>query len=257
MSASPGGIVMIKPDSSESRYYFPSIITDGDSDLELAYALTVHKAQGSGFGSTIFIINEPSNGVGFFISREMIYTALTRQSNKIYILYNKEPVELKKYSSALFSDIARCLTNLFKMPIIRRYNEKYYSDSLIHITRSGELVRSKSEVIIYNELDNSKVPFKYEKLLVLQDGKPYSPDFTIYNNDGTVKKYWEHFGMLSNPEYLKKQKIKLANYAENGISEENGNLIITKDEPNGSIDSFKIADIVKTLLDWKILKQDV
>jgi ATP-dependent exoDNAse (exonuclease V) alpha subunit len=230
-------------------YYFPSIVTDGDSDLELAYALTVHKAQGSGFGSTILIINEPPNGVNAFISREMIYTALTRQSNKIYILYNKEPAELRKYSGVVFSDIAKRLTNLFETPIIRKYDERYYSDKLIHITRSGEPVRSKSEVIIYNELDNAKVPFIYEKLLVLQNGKPYSPDFTIYNNDGTVKKYWEHLGMLSNFEYREKQKIKLADYAENGISEENGNLIITKDEPNGSIDSLKIATIVKKLLE--------
>ncbi|MDR1905004.1 MAG: ATP-binding domain-containing protein [Treponema sp.] len=228
-------------------YYFPSKITDNESDLELAYALTVHKAQGSGFETTILVINESADGVPAFISREMIYTALTRQAKKIYILYNKEPSEIKKYSDALFSNLALRLTNLFDIPIIRKYKDRIYSNKLIHITRSGEPVRSKSEVIIYNELDNAKIPFKYEKLLILPNGKPYSPDFTIYGKDGTIKKYWEHLGMLSDSEYSRKQEIKFADYAENGISVTIGNLIITKDESNRSIDSSKIADIVKSL----------
>jgi ATP-dependent exoDNAse (exonuclease V) alpha subunit len=231
------------------NYNFPSKITDDDSVLELAYALTVHKAQGSGFGTTMLILNEPQNGSNAFISREMIYTALTRQSDKIYILYNKNPSEIQKYSDALFSELTRRLTNLFDIPALCRYNNKFYSDKLIHITRSGERVRSKSEVIIFNELNSAKVPFRYEERLVLKNGHTYSPDFTIYKKDRTVKKYWEHFGMLSNAEYCQKQEKKLADYAENGISEANGNLIITKDELNGRINSLEIAGIVKNLVE--------
>jgi hypothetical protein len=235
----------------DGMYYFPSKISDSDSDLELAYALTVHKSQGSGFGTTILIINEPENGISSFLSREMIYTALTRQANKIFILYNKEPLEIKKYSDTLFSNLALRLTNLFDAPVIRKYKDRFYSNGLIYITRTGERVRSKSEVIIYNELDNAKVSFEYEKLLVLPNGLPYSPDFTIYGPDGKVKKYWEHLGILSNSDYNKKQKIKLANYKEFGISEKDGNLIITKDEPNRSINSSIIADIVKILKEYE------
>jgi ATP-dependent exoDNAse (exonuclease V) alpha subunit len=229
----------------DHNYNFFSKVTDGDSDLELAYVLTVHKSQGSGFETTILVINEPPKGASAFISREMIYTALTRQTDKIYILYNKEPMGLKKYSYASCSDLARRLTNLFDVPTVRRYNERYYADKLIHITRSGEPVRSKSEVIIYNELDSAKIAFKYEKLLVLPNGKTYSPDFTIYKNDGEI--YWEHLGMLSDLEYRKKWEIKKADYEINGISEEKGNLKITFDEANGRIDSSIIANIVNDL----------
>jgi hypothetical protein len=227
-------------------YYFSSKISDNDSDLELAYALTVHKAQGSGFRTTIFVINEASKGANMFISREMIYTALTRQTDKIYILYNKEPIEMRKYSSSLCSDIARRLTNLFEIPVISKRHERYYSDRLIHVTRTGELVRSKSEVIIYNELNNAEIVFEYEKLLALPNGKRYSPDFTIYKNDGSII-YWEHLGMLSNAKYAENQEKKKADYKEYGISEEAGNLIVTIDEPNGAIDSSKIAHIIRDL----------
>ena len=44
-------------------------------DLELAYAVTVHKAQGSEFGTCFVVLPKESR----ILSRELIYTALTRQ----------------------------------------------------------------------------------------------------------------------------------------------------------------------------------
>ncbi|MFC1865053.1 AAA family ATPase, partial [Chloroflexota bacterium] len=233
---------------SEYCYNWASKITDSDSDLELAYALTVHKAQGSGFGTTIFVINEPPKGPSVFISREMIYTALSRQANKIFILYNKPATEIKKYADALYSDLARRLTNLFEPPTIRKLDERYYADRLIHITRSREKVRSKSEVIIANELDSAGITFEYERKLVLNDGKEFIPDFTVFI--GSVDQiYWEHLGMLSDGDYRKKWEYKKSEYAKNSISEEHVNLIVTEDNANGGIDSSIIAQHVKSLLD--------
>lgn len=77
--------------------------------MELAYALTVHKAQGSQFNTVILVIAEPCR----IISREMLYTALTRQFEKVVVLYNKDPHELLKYSSEEYSDISRRFTDLF------------------------------------------------------------------------------------------------------------------------------------------------
>ena len=51
--------------------------------LELAYALTVHKTQGSEFGKTFVVIPNPCRN----LTREMLYTALTRQKDKIIILH--------------------------------------------------------------------------------------------------------------------------------------------------------------------------
>jgi ATP-dependent exoDNAse (exonuclease V) alpha subunit len=229
------------------NYNFYSIITDGESDLELAYALTVHKVQGSGFITTIFVINEPENGMNRFLSRELIYTALTRQSDKIYILYNKEPWEIKKYSDPCQSDLSQRLTNLFSDPVIQEHEGGWYDNNLIHITLNGEKVRSKSETLIANELYHAGITYSYEKKLLLQDGSKWLPDFTLQLDDGK-ELYWEHLGMWGNHNYRKRWEHKKEVYAQNGIAEDKGNLRITQDDLSGGFDSIKIKEIIKVLL---------
>ncbi len=98
--------------------------------LELAYALTVHKAQGSEFEKVILVISEP----GFLLSKELLYTAITRQSRRLVVL-NAESYQLRNYASKEFSDIARRFTNLFEKPEIVIYGQqRYYEASLIHRT---------------------------------------------------------------------------------------------------------------------------
>jgi hypothetical protein len=234
----------------DHNYNFFSIITDGESDLELAYVLTVHKVQGSGFLTTIFVINEPENGMNRFLSRELIYTALTRQSDKIYILYNKEPWEIRRYSDPCQSDLGQRLTNLFSDPVVREHEGGWYDDNLIHITLKGEKVRSKSETLIANELYHAGIHYIYEKKLLLKDGSNWLPDFTIQLNDGR-EIYWEHLGMLGNHSYRKRWDYKKEVYAKNGIAEDKGNLKITQDDLNGGFNSIKIKEIIKILLPVK------
>jgi len=226
--------------SSQPRdvYNWYSTIGQEQNDIELAYALTVHKAQGSEFDTVILILNEPSR----MISRELLYTALTRQKNKIVILYNDEAYKLKKYLTAEFSDIAQRFTCLFQKPKIVEYNKKFYEDKLIHKTARGELVRSKSEVIIANLLNSANLDYTYEQELKLKDGQIRSPDFTI-RKSGKVF-YWEHLGMLQNSDYAKKWEVKKQQYAENGIVE-GKNLITSRDELDGSIDSQEINQFIK------------
>lgn len=226
--------------SSQPNYSYNwySLVGEENNDIELAYALTVHKAQGSEFDTVILILSEPSR----MISRELLYTALTRQKNKIVILYNDEAYKLKKYLTAEFSDIAQRFTCLFQKPKIVEYNKKFYEDKLIHKTARGELVRSKSEVIIANLLDSANLDYTYEQELKLKDGQIRSPDFTI-RKSGKVF-YWEHLGMLQNSDYAKKWKVKKQQYAENGIVE-GKNLITSRDELDGSIDSQEINQFIK------------
>ena len=51
---------------------------EGEANLELAYALTVHKAQGSEFNTVLLVLPKSSR----MITRELIYTALTRQKKE-------------------------------------------------------------------------------------------------------------------------------------------------------------------------------
>jgi ATP-dependent exoDNAse (exonuclease V) alpha subunit len=51
--------------------------------IELAYALTTHKAQGSEYDVVIYLINK---SVGFMLSRENLYTAVTRAKKASYVI---------------------------------------------------------------------------------------------------------------------------------------------------------------------------
>lgn len=102
--------------------------------------------------------------------------------------------------------------------------EKPYS------TLAGIFVRSKSEVIIANELYIKKVPFTYEKPLFLPDSRtPVYPDFTISTPHQHKIIYWEHLGLTDNEDYMAKWHLKERRYAAAGISPHNGNLIITQE----------------------------
>lgn len=226
----------------ECSYYWYSSISDEGNDIELAYALTVHKAQGSEFRVVILVLNEPSR----MISKELLYTALTRQLDKIIILYNDEPYKLKKYTSMAYSDIAKRFTCLFEAPDIVEIQKRCYENRLIHRTLRGEMVRSKSEVIIANLLDSKSkemgFDYKYEKDLILANGSTIHPDFTIEMPGKVI--YWEHLGMLGDKKYSRDWKQREKDYQENGIVK-GKNLIISKDGLDGSLDTLELEKLIE------------
>jgi hypothetical protein len=223
---------------------------EGNPALELAYALTVHKSQGSEFGTVFLILPNPCR----LLSRELLYTALTRQKNRIVILHQGSRADLKKYSSDNQSETARRLTNLFAPPAPINIDGRIFEKNLIHRTNREEMVRSKSEVIIANELANRKVEYGYEQPLTI-DGVTKYPDFTIEDAESGRNFYWEHCGMLHVPSYRQRWESKVAWYRSKGIlpyeegGGSRGTLIVTRDEANGSIDSVRIKDLLKAFLD--------
>lgn len=70
-----------------------------------------------------------------------------------------------KLSDAERSETARRLTNLFTEPKLVAHGGTFLEAGLIHRTTRGELVRSKSEVIIANLLYCLKLPYGYEQPL--------------------------------------------------------------------------------------------
>jgi len=220
-------------------YTFKTVeFTEEDqSPLELAYALTVHKAQGSEFKKVFFILPNPC----FLLKREMLYTALTRQTDKVIILYQGNLFDIKSLSSPIHSDTLSRITNLFEKPDMVEVEGKYLEKNLIHQASDGRMLRSKSELLIYQRLlDNSLVPM-YEKPLVIKEVEKL-PDFTIENDDTGINYYWEHCGMLNDKGYAERWAKKYQWYLDNDIlpweqgGGENGTLIITEDK------LFKIDD---------------
>lgn len=218
---------------------------EGSPALELAYALTVHKSQGSEFGTVILVLPNPCR----LMSRELLYTALTRQKNRVVILHQGPRTDLLKYSSGDRSETARRLTNLFIAPSPIEVDGRFFEEHLIHRTVRGEMVRSKSEVIIANALAAKGIEYTYERALKIENVTKY-PDFTIEDMESGRIYYWEHCGMLHVPSYRRRWEEKLEWYRANGIKTveagggTKGTLIVTRDEPDGSIDSVKIADLI-------------
>ena len=221
---------------------------EGEANLELAYALTVHKAQGSEFGTVLLVLPKSSH----MLTRELIYTALTRQKQRLVILMQGAPTDLQRLSSELYSEAAGRLTNLFTPPTPVKVGEKFLEEGLIHRTERGEAVRSKSEVIIANLLHKNGVDYRYEEPLELGGITKY-PDFTIEDDNTGEMYYWEHLGMLNDQSYRRRWNEKLTWLREQRISpiEEGGGsrgtLIITRDSADGGMDSEAVSRLVEEL----------
>jgi ATP-dependent exoDNAse (exonuclease V) alpha subunit len=244
LSSQPGFVYKYWPSEFKGQETTPP--------LELAYALTVHKTQGSEFGTTFLIIPNPCR----LLSREMLYTALTRHKQKVVILHQGDFRELVKFSNEGYSDIAKRMTNLFKasQPCeVTVQNKNVFLDSnLIYRTERGELVRSKSEWIIADKLHAAGIDYQYEHPLTL-NGYERFPDFTIIDDDTGKRWYWEHNGMLSNDSYRERWERKLAAYRQEGILpfEENGGpkgtLLITEEKDGVGLDAKIISQHIAAI----------
>ncbi len=223
---------------------------EGGGKLELAYAVTIHKSQGSEFGITFLVLPNPCR----LLSRELLYTALTRQTEKVVVLHQGPLTEVLAYSSVGNSETARRLTNLFDKPLPKEVHGRYLEDRLIHRTADGHLVRSKSEVIIADALASHGVAYQYEAPFIGVDGTQRLPDFTIEDAATGETFVWEHLGMLSVEKYRRSWERKLDWYARSGVlpqSEgggERATLLITMDDPAGGIDSASVHAMIKAVI---------
>lgn len=110
-----------------------------------------------------------------------------------------------------------------------------HPEQLSHLSISGHILRSKSEVIIDTALFSNHIPFRYECALPL-GSKTFFPDFTIRHPQTKDFFYWEHFGMMDSPPYSQNTFNKLQIYNSHGIIP-TINLITTyetKDQPLNS-----------------------
>lgn len=237
---------------------------EGDAPLQLAYAISVHKSQGSEFKKTFVVVPKTAAT----LCRELLYTALTRHKDKIILLHEGDLRDLAHWASGSASATAQRFTTVnleepepsrrpqpvkVKHPATGR--EGWYEQYLIHRTRSGILVSSKAEVVVANELDYACekrwLKYKYEERLVAADGSSRLPDFTVRDELGRTF-YWEHCGMPDNPAYAQRWQEKLEWYARQGIERwhsskcSDGQLIVTEDM-GGRLDASRVKEIIRCI----------
>jgi exodeoxyribonuclease V alpha subunit len=211
-----------------------------NENIELGYAISVHKSQGSEFNYLYLVIPQSKQAL---LSTELIYTGITRAKTKLRIFIEKDLSILQSLRRPERSKLKFINSSLFKfepLPLEFSNMGAWYEEGKVQATLSEYLVRSKSEVIITNLLANSELTsFKYETLLYAPDKTFYLPDFTINVNGKTY--YWEHVGMLHLPKYKQRWEEKQKWYEKHFPNQ----LLITFESENLTKEAQKIIDEIK------------
>lgn len=131
------------------------------------------------------------------------------------------------------------------------YPKKEVVSNTEYFTAKGERVRSKSEILIADALFRAGVPYHYEIPVSLKTKKSTNitlhPDFFCLNKRTRKEYFWEHFGMLSNSEYLEQTAEKISLYSQNNIVP-GTNLLFTLETDAQPITSKAIDDIIRNYL---------
>lgn len=197
------------PTPTKGKTTFESV----ENNLELAYAISIHKSQGSEFSNTFVVLP----GSRRPLSAELLYTALTRAQGhcRLYVQGNLTPLlEARRKENAQNLLVSSSLFGHFRTVDDRLLaRSDWYESGKIHEALSGDMVRSKSEVIVANLLHQAGIPFTYEEPLYAEDGTFFLPDFTL--RIAGKKYFWEHWGMLSDERYAAHRDQKKSWYEKN------------------------------------------
>ena len=161
---SNGSIGVLCNNKKGRRAYFPESDWPlkwerlDEEDFELAYGITVHKAQGSEFQEVLVVLPERRA----LLSRELVYTALTRSKTRLVLLIQKTPRDNPLQVARERSVLLLRNSSIFADP---------FDSRRILEPEKGVKVKSKIEYLIYRELQNArdagKLTFAYEDPLEL------------------------------------------------------------------------------------------
>ena len=128
------------------------------------------------------------------------------------------------------------------------YRKKHYwDDEKEYYTKRGERVRSKSELIIANALNDQNIPYRYECACNLKGCGFVYPDFTVLNVRNRKEYLWEHMGMMDDINYVQKAMRKLSLYEKNGYYP-GDKLIITHETDTQPLKSKYIHALIEAFL---------
>jgi hypothetical protein len=192
-----------KPNSiiSFSRYS-----SEVENNLELGYAISVHKSQGSEFDRLYFVLPKHKQGL---LSTELLYTGITRAQKHLTLFMEgdfRTLLLMRRPEKSRLASINSSVFTFKPLPEELLSIRYWHEDKKIHRTLAEYMVRSKSELVIANLLfDHGLDNVEYEEPLIAPDGTFFLPDFTIRYRGKTY--YWEHWG-YTKPEYVRHRQEK-------------------------------------------------
>jgi hypothetical protein len=92
----------------------------------------------------------------------------------------------------------------------------YHPEQRQSETKSGQLVRSKSEMLWHDILDEEGFIFRYDSELHLKNGRVIYADFIILHLKERRLIIIEHFGRMHETDYAIKNMLRLQDYADSG-----------------------------------------
>ena len=163
--------------------------------------------------------------------------------NEIDRIYNRMADSKKKLVTPVIETDEAFLArwkNVSYEPMPIESETEFYS-------KCGVRVRSKSELMIADELEQRGIPYRYEFPLFLKKAGNVRPDFLCLNVRTRSEFIWEHFGMMDNSAYANKNTAKIQNYGQNGYIP-GKNMILTFESSQFPLSSVMIRKMIEEYL---------
>lgn len=161
--------------------------------------------------------------------------------------------------SKVYEELAEPRKKLVKSYVLtdEQYVEKWLSvkysgktflpDTPMIKTERGERVRSKAEKILADKFYAMGIPYRYEYPVKVKGYGMVYTDFTLLNIAERKEIYFEHFGMMDNPEYCQNAILKLEEYAKSGIVL-GKNLLVTFETSQQAVDMVSVEKMLEAII---------
>ena len=182
------------------------------------------------------------------------YTEKTsKQIGKLLDIYEDDMIEkifksIHPKRQGLITPVEPTYEQQVEKWLLISYEGKGFSEGMpVILTNKGIRVRSKSEKILADYFDSIGLAYKYECPLFLNNFGNVYPDFTFLSRKTSKEIYWEHEGMMDNPDYARTAIKKIESYEKNGIFP-GENLILSFETSATTINTELMKAMVKKLL---------
>lgn len=210
-------------------------------------------------GVTTYLGNEKSEDVQELRRQKILFDMAERMKHNDPLIMEF----LEEYQDPSLESVVGCLGKAYQSEQIDLFSihrchssrnwgdqpykrSQKYPEQLKHKTMKGDMVRSKSEVIISNTYLLKRVQYRYEEETMIGN-KIFAPDFKILIPRINKTKIHEHFGRMDDPEYRRKAMWKIEYYIANGYRPYE-DIIFTFDDLDGNIDAQALELLIDNFM---------